>query len=311
MPGGTLLTAIAGWDNMLLELWKTGFAMLGQPVPYYTAEDVEAATDHGLQPGPEGDVILRVERIGVVREVDDPSQRLGNRTLSFHRVVEIDVGRFGNPAARNRVGAAVVMLPLPSEDDVLFETAANARGRFGKIRHRPPEMLELQILAVEVARRLDDEEFSQEVVVVHRPVGEGIAKSPGIVELPRVDHLQVVIVDFSEVERRPVVSVARHIGEDALGQRRAEIGVEQRDAGVPQRVQGRHVAGVANVRACVHDDTHRHTGAPPLDERQDALLRQGGALDVAGLLGEAEALQQCQDLRVVTTELDDGGGVAG
>lgn len=42
-PGGVLLLAIAGWDNPLLGLWKTGFALLGRPVPYYSAEDVEAA----------------------------------------------------------------------------------------------------------------------------------------------------------------------------------------------------------------------------------------------------------------------------
>jgi SAM-dependent methyltransferase len=41
-PGGRMLLAIAGWDNPLLQLWKIGFAMLGRPVPYYTAEDVEA-----------------------------------------------------------------------------------------------------------------------------------------------------------------------------------------------------------------------------------------------------------------------------
>jgi len=42
-PSGTLLLAIAPWDNVLLEIWKTGFALLDQPVPYYGAEDVEAA----------------------------------------------------------------------------------------------------------------------------------------------------------------------------------------------------------------------------------------------------------------------------
>jgi trans-aconitate 2-methyltransferase len=41
VPAGKLLLAIAGWDNTLLELWTTGFALLGQPVPYHAAEDVE------------------------------------------------------------------------------------------------------------------------------------------------------------------------------------------------------------------------------------------------------------------------------
>lgn len=41
-PGGKLLLAIAGWDNPLLGLWRTGFGLLGQPVPYYASEDVDA-----------------------------------------------------------------------------------------------------------------------------------------------------------------------------------------------------------------------------------------------------------------------------
>ncbi|WP_437193780.1 class I SAM-dependent methyltransferase [Planctomicrobium sp. SH527] len=39
--GGRMQLAIAGWENTLLQIWKTGFAMLGKPVPYYAAEDVE------------------------------------------------------------------------------------------------------------------------------------------------------------------------------------------------------------------------------------------------------------------------------
>ena len=41
-PGGKLLLAIAGWDNVLNQLWQTGFALLGRPVPYYVADDVAA-----------------------------------------------------------------------------------------------------------------------------------------------------------------------------------------------------------------------------------------------------------------------------
>ena len=40
-PGGRLQAAIAPWDNMLLQLWKEGFALVGKTVPYYAAEDVE------------------------------------------------------------------------------------------------------------------------------------------------------------------------------------------------------------------------------------------------------------------------------
>jgi 2-polyprenyl-3-methyl-5-hydroxy-6-metoxy-1,4-benzoquinol methylase len=40
-PGGKMLLALAGWDNALMQLWKIGFALLGQPVPYHAADDVE------------------------------------------------------------------------------------------------------------------------------------------------------------------------------------------------------------------------------------------------------------------------------
>jgi trans-aconitate 2-methyltransferase len=40
---GKLLTAIAGADNPLIQLWTIGFTMLGRPVPYYTSEDVESS----------------------------------------------------------------------------------------------------------------------------------------------------------------------------------------------------------------------------------------------------------------------------
>jgi trans-aconitate 2-methyltransferase len=38
--GGRMLTAIADWDNVLVDLWTQGFGILGQPVPYYAATDV-------------------------------------------------------------------------------------------------------------------------------------------------------------------------------------------------------------------------------------------------------------------------------
>jgi SAM-dependent methyltransferase len=40
---GLFLTAIAGRDNALVDLWFRGFPLIGRPVPYKTAEDVEAA----------------------------------------------------------------------------------------------------------------------------------------------------------------------------------------------------------------------------------------------------------------------------
>ena len=40
-PDGKLLLAIAGWDNALIQFWKTGFELLGRPVPYHVSEDVE------------------------------------------------------------------------------------------------------------------------------------------------------------------------------------------------------------------------------------------------------------------------------
>lgn len=50
-PGGKMLLAIASWDNTLMQLWKTGFALLGRPVPYHAAEDVEAALlNQGARP---------------------------------------------------------------------------------------------------------------------------------------------------------------------------------------------------------------------------------------------------------------------
>ena len=42
-PGGLLLTAMAGRDNALFPFWERGFAHLGEPIPYWVAEDLEAA----------------------------------------------------------------------------------------------------------------------------------------------------------------------------------------------------------------------------------------------------------------------------
>jgi trans-aconitate 2-methyltransferase len=40
---GLFLAAIAGRDNALVDLWFRGFPLIGRPVPYHIAEDVEAA----------------------------------------------------------------------------------------------------------------------------------------------------------------------------------------------------------------------------------------------------------------------------
>jgi len=42
-PGGLFLMAIAGNANPLIQFWRDGFALLGEPSPYYVAEDVAAA----------------------------------------------------------------------------------------------------------------------------------------------------------------------------------------------------------------------------------------------------------------------------
>ena len=41
-PGGMLLVSIAGRDNTLFPIWEKGFAAIGQPIPYWLAEDVDA-----------------------------------------------------------------------------------------------------------------------------------------------------------------------------------------------------------------------------------------------------------------------------
>jgi SAM-dependent methyltransferase len=41
-PGGALLAAFAGRENALLRMWDACFAMLGEPMPYHTAEDLDA-----------------------------------------------------------------------------------------------------------------------------------------------------------------------------------------------------------------------------------------------------------------------------
>jgi trans-aconitate 2-methyltransferase len=40
---GVFVAAIASRTNMLIEIWITGFRLLGREIPYHTSEDVEAA----------------------------------------------------------------------------------------------------------------------------------------------------------------------------------------------------------------------------------------------------------------------------
>jgi trans-aconitate 2-methyltransferase len=40
---GLFLTSIGGRDNAIVDLWFRGFPLIGRPVPYQTAEVVEAA----------------------------------------------------------------------------------------------------------------------------------------------------------------------------------------------------------------------------------------------------------------------------
>jgi len=41
-PAGKLLLAMAGWENTLVRIWKSGFDLLERPVPYHVSEDVAA-----------------------------------------------------------------------------------------------------------------------------------------------------------------------------------------------------------------------------------------------------------------------------
>ncbi|WDI43183.1 class I SAM-dependent methyltransferase [Bremerella sp. P1] len=46
---GRMLLAMAGHENALIKLWKVGFDLLNQPIPFYIAEDVAAVlADHNV-----------------------------------------------------------------------------------------------------------------------------------------------------------------------------------------------------------------------------------------------------------------------
>jgi SAM-dependent methyltransferase len=40
-PSGLFLTAMAGQSNILIQFWNSCFALIGKPVPFHTAEDLE------------------------------------------------------------------------------------------------------------------------------------------------------------------------------------------------------------------------------------------------------------------------------
>ena len=42
-PGGVMITSMAGTENLLIQLWRQAFAMLGIDVPYHTGEALERA----------------------------------------------------------------------------------------------------------------------------------------------------------------------------------------------------------------------------------------------------------------------------
>ena len=100
------------------------------------------------------------------------------------------------PPSRNGVRAVRVVLPLPARARCSARRRrASARRHLGQVGQRPAEVLELQDTR---DRRslggLDEQELGEEVVVVHRPIRQRVAEAPRVVELPRVGHLQVVVV---------------------------------------------------------------------------------------------------------------------
>jgi SAM-dependent methyltransferase len=40
VPEGKILAAMAPWDNALMRFWQFGFSLLGEPIPYYAANDL-------------------------------------------------------------------------------------------------------------------------------------------------------------------------------------------------------------------------------------------------------------------------------
>ena len=68
-------------------------------------------------------MVLRVEGVGVVREVGDARQRLVHGPLRLDRVEEVDGFGGDDPDAADGVDVVLVVLPFPAEDEVLLEAA--------------------------------------------------------------------------------------------------------------------------------------------------------------------------------------------
>ena len=108
----------------------------------------------------------------------------------------------------------------------------NWPGDLGEVHERPAMVLEVQVVAVDRARRDEVDFLGQEILVVEVAVRQRVAESQRIVgQLTGVDHLQVVVVRRRVVLRRPVVAVARHVRHVVVN-RHAEVGVDQRQPGV-------------------------------------------------------------------------------
>ncbi|SFH53307.1 class I SAM-dependent methyltransferase [Planctomicrobium piriforme] len=69
-PWGKLLLAIAGWENPLIQLWKTGFEMLGRSIPYSVSEDVESVLQR------RGTPYLKSKAFYQLRFIDTEENRL-------------------------------------------------------------------------------------------------------------------------------------------------------------------------------------------------------------------------------------------
>ena len=44
-PGGRWLNSMAGMENTLIQCWAAGFGLIGETIPYHTAEDFQAVLD--------------------------------------------------------------------------------------------------------------------------------------------------------------------------------------------------------------------------------------------------------------------------
>src|SRR5688572_30813749 len=100
----------------------------------------------------------------------------------------------------------LVVLPLPSEHEVLFESAPDTGGDLRQVRQRTAVVLELEEFPEHRSLIVfDEDEFGEKIVVVDWTVGERVPETPRIAELAGVGHLQVVVVRLGEIEGRPEI----------------------------------------------------------------------------------------------------------